>query len=102
MSENLDLVRSIPAAHECGDCSSAEPRTWNGVAGMADCWRNYLSAWNDYRGTAERYSLLDDGRVLVTAVLPPYPPGRATATLLPRPPPVRTFTRQPLHRAEAT
>lgn len=79
-SANLDLVRSIFEAWERGDYSSAE---WahpavefvivegpsagrsTGLAGMAAAWREFLSAWEDYRVEADEYRDLDDGRVLV-------------------------------------
>jgi ketosteroid isomerase-like protein len=81
-SENLDLVRSIYADWERGDYSSTEwahpeiefvavdvpsPGNWTGVVGMAEYWRDFLSAWEDYRVEAEEYSELDDERVLVLA-----------------------------------
>ena len=79
-SANLDLVRSIFAAWERGDFSSAEwahpgievvvvegpsPGSWTGLTGMAAAWREFLSAWEDYRNFADEYRELDDERVLV-------------------------------------
>jgi hypothetical protein len=79
-SPNLDLVRSICADWERGDFTSAE---WahqeiefsrglrldisTGLAGMADSWRDVLSAWEDLRFHADEYRELDDERVLVLA-----------------------------------
>jgi ketosteroid isomerase-like protein len=80
MSTNLDLVRSIYAAWERGDFSSAEwaqpdiewvfadgpsPGTWRGWAQMAESTRDFLSAWEDYRAAVEGYRELDRERVLV-------------------------------------
>jgi ketosteroid isomerase-like protein len=83
MSANLDLVRSICSAWERGDWGSAEwadpeiefvvggegpaPGVWTGVAGMANRWREFLSAWDDVRLDVEEYRELDDERVLVLA-----------------------------------
>ena len=83
MSENLDLVRSIYADWERGDFShSAEwahpdiefvlsggiaDGTWRGLTGMADGWRAFLSAWDDFRSEVDEYRDLDDERVLVFA-----------------------------------
>jgi ketosteroid isomerase-like protein len=79
-SANLDLVRSIHAAFERGDWSSAEwahpeielvfadgptPGSWTGLAGMAEGYRGWLSAWEDLRVVVEDYRELDDERVLV-------------------------------------
>jgi ketosteroid isomerase-like protein len=79
-SANLDLVRSIYAAWERGDFSSAEwahPEIeferadgteqlhWSGLAGMAEGWRDWLSSWENFRAEVEEYRELDDERVLV-------------------------------------
>src|SRR5207249_875621 len=79
-SANLDLVRSIFAAVERGDVSSAEwahpeieyviadgpsPGTWTGLAGMAEGTRDYLGSWEDFRAEVDAYRQLDDDRVLV-------------------------------------
>jgi ketosteroid isomerase-like protein len=78
-SANVELVRSIYAAWERGDVSSAEwahaeievvfadgptPGSWRGLAGMAEGWRDLLSAWEEFRVEAEEYRELDDERVL--------------------------------------
>jgi ketosteroid isomerase-like protein len=80
MSENLDLVRSIYAAWERGDFSSADwahpqiewvfadgpsPGAWTGWAEMAESTRDFVSAWEDYRAEVEGYRTLDGERVLV-------------------------------------
>jgi ketosteroid isomerase-like protein len=78
--ENVDLVRSIHAAWERGDYSSAEwahpeieyvqadgpdPGNWRGLTGMAEAFRNFLSAWEEARVEAEEFRELDAERVLV-------------------------------------
>src|SRR5215203_2557013 len=78
--ENVDIVLSMYAPWERGDFSSAEwahpniewviadgpaPGKWTGVAGMVEGWREFLSAWEDWRGEAEEYEQLDNERVLV-------------------------------------
>src|SRR6478672_2759095 len=80
MSENLDLVRSIHAAWERGDFGStgwAHPEiefvlsggiadgAWSWLAGMAEGWGTYLSAWEDLRSDVDEYRELDEERVLV-------------------------------------
>lgn len=78
--ENLDLVRSIFAAWDRSDFSSAgwahpeiefviadgpAPGRWKGLAEMAKGWREFLSAWEEWREEAEEYRKLDGERVLV-------------------------------------
>jgi ketosteroid isomerase-like protein len=87
MSANLDLVRSIYADWERGDFSSTAwadpeielvfadgpaPGSWNGLAGMAEGWRNFVDAWvsytveaDEYRELEVKYRELDDERVVV-------------------------------------
>jgi len=80
-SANLDLVRSIFAEWERGDFSRAAewahpdiefviadgptPGRSIGLSGLADSWRDFLSAWEGVRQDAEEYRELDDERVLV-------------------------------------
>ena len=80
-SANVDLVRSIYAAWERGDFSSVEwahPEiefvladlgpdggSWKGLSAMAEAWRTYLGAWQEYRTEVDEYRELDDERVLV-------------------------------------
>jgi len=80
MLENLDLVRSIFAAWERGDFSATRwadpeiefvfadgpsPGNWTGVAGMAEGWRDWISAWDVHRVEAAEFRELDGERVLV-------------------------------------
>jgi ketosteroid isomerase-like protein len=79
-SSNLELVRSIYADWERGDFSSAEwadpeiefafaggpePGSWKGLAGMAQGYRDWLRAWEDFRAEPEQYLVLDSEQVLV-------------------------------------
>jgi ketosteroid isomerase-like protein len=79
---NLDLVRSIYAAWEHGDFSSAEwahpeieyvladgpsPRTWTGLTGLAEGFRDYVDAWERYGYQADEYRELDGEHILVLA-----------------------------------
>jgi ketosteroid isomerase-like protein len=80
VSAKLDLVRSIYAAWERGDLSSAEwahpeieyeiadgpsPGSFTGRAGMAEGARECLNAWEDVRFEPVEYRELDAERVLV-------------------------------------
>lgn len=79
---NVKLVRSIYAAWERGDWSSAEwadprlelvvadeptPTRWNGLGAAAEGWREFLSSWEDWRVEVEEFRELDGDRVLVLA-----------------------------------
>src|SRR5215207_8935408 len=78
--ENVEVVRSIYAAWERGDFTSAEwahpgieyveadgpaPGGSTGLAGMAEVFRDWLSTWEEWRVEAEEYRELDPERVLV-------------------------------------
>jgi ketosteroid isomerase-like protein len=80
MSENLQLIRSILAEWERGDFSSVDwahpriefaivddpgARVERGVDAMTRTWREFLTAWDDYRVEAREYHELDEERVLV-------------------------------------
>jgi ketosteroid isomerase-like protein len=79
-SANMALVRSINAAWERGDFSSADwahpkidfviadgpaPGSWTGAAGMAEGLSGWLNAWEDWRHEVDEYRALDDEHVLV-------------------------------------
>jgi ketosteroid isomerase-like protein len=78
-SANVELVRSIYAAWERGDYTSAdwahpeiqylmvgpEPGSRMVLAGMAEGFRYRLSAWENLRVEADEYRELDSERVLV-------------------------------------
>jgi ketosteroid isomerase-like protein len=79
MSENLDLVRSIYAAWERGElrpvdwadpeiqfvfADGPDPGTWRGHAGLADAFRDWLSAFSGFRLHASQLRELDSERVL--------------------------------------
>jgi ketosteroid isomerase-like protein len=78
--ENVEIVRSIYAAWERGDFTSAgwahpeieyvaadgpAPGGSTGLAGMAEAFRDWLSTWEEWRVEAEEYRVLDGERVLV-------------------------------------
>jgi ketosteroid isomerase-like protein len=84
VSANVDLVRSIYAAWGHGDFSSTEwahpeiecvfadgpsPGRVTGIAEMAESYRDWMSAWEEYRVEAYEYRELDAERVLVFARL---------------------------------
>jgi ketosteroid isomerase-like protein len=79
-SANLDLVRSIYADWERGDYSHGEwahpeieyvyvggptPGNWKGLAGMAEGFREWFSAWEGVITRVDEYRALDAERVLV-------------------------------------
>jgi ketosteroid isomerase-like protein len=81
--ENIELVRSIYAAWERGDFREThwvDPEihcefigdtpaagTAKGLDGMANAWREWLSAWREFHVEADEYRELDQERVLVLA-----------------------------------
>ena len=80
MSSNLEFVKSIFAAWERGDWSSAEwadpeiefemigglnAGKWKGREQMAEAWATMLRAWEDLRAVADDFQEVDDERVLV-------------------------------------
>jgi hypothetical protein len=79
-SANVALVRSIFDAWRHGDFDSSawadpgiafvladgpSPGSWEGLDGMVEGWRDFLGAWEHWRGEAEDYRELDGERVLV-------------------------------------
>src|SRR5262245_27151998 len=77
-SANLDLVRSIYTSWARGDhrywpgpeieyvtIGGTDPGGGQGVYGIADIFREWLSAWSDWKGTADTYLELDRERILV-------------------------------------
>jgi ketosteroid isomerase-like protein len=78
--ENVDVVRSLCAAHDRGDYSSAEwaetdieyeivgglsPGTWKGRAAMASAVGELFSVWEGHRTVIEEIRALDSERVLM-------------------------------------
>jgi ketosteroid isomerase-like protein len=78
--ENVEVVRSLYAAWERGDFSSAEwahpdiefvigdgpsAGSWTGLAGMAEGFREFIRDWEGWRAEAQEYLDLDHERVLV-------------------------------------
>jgi ketosteroid isomerase-like protein len=78
--ENVELVRSISAAHERGDYGSAEwahpdieyvivggltEGSWKGRAAMARAAGDLFSVWSEHRTVVEEVRPLDGERVLM-------------------------------------
>jgi ketosteroid isomerase-like protein len=78
-SANLELVRSICAAWERGDLRAVgwadseiefvfvdgpTPGSWKGRAGLAEAFRDFLSAWEGFCVLAQECRELDSERVL--------------------------------------
>jgi ketosteroid isomerase-like protein len=79
-SANVELVRSIYSAWQRADLGSLEwahpdiehvladgpsPGSWKGVQAASTSWRDFLSAWEDFRFDADEYRELDEEHVLV-------------------------------------
>jgi ketosteroid isomerase-like protein len=77
--ENVELVRSILAAWERGDLRSVGwadheiefvfadgpvPGSWRGLTGLAEAFRDFLSAWEGFRVVVDGCRQLDEERVL--------------------------------------
>jgi hypothetical protein len=75
----VTLVRSILADWKGGDLRSVDwvdpemefvfvdgpvPGTWRGLAGLAEAFRDFLSAWEGFRVIVDEVRELDDERVL--------------------------------------
>jgi ketosteroid isomerase-like protein len=80
VSENLDLVKSIFAAWERGDFSSAgwahpeiefvmtgglSEGRWSGISEMSQAWSAMLRAWENLRAVPDEFRELEGDRVLV-------------------------------------
>ena len=78
--ENVEIVRGLVEPWSRGDYSSVEwahpeiefvvadgpaPGSWKGLAGLAEGWRSWLGAWEEWRIEAEEYRELDGERVLM-------------------------------------
>ena len=55
---------------------SGAPGSWIGLAGIAEAWRGFLSAWEGLRIEVDEYRDLNDGRVLVLT----HPGGRGKSS----------------------
>jgi ketosteroid isomerase-like protein len=79
-SETPELVRAIYTDWASGDYTSAEwahpeiefvivdgptPGRWRGLDGMAEGWRGFLSAWEEFHGVGGNYRELEGDRVLL-------------------------------------
>jgi ketosteroid isomerase-like protein len=80
VAKTPELVRAIYTDWARGDYSSADwahpeiefvimdgptPGSWRGLQGMAEGWRGFLSAWQEFHGAGGQYRELDDDRVLL-------------------------------------
>jgi ketosteroid isomerase-like protein len=78
--ENVEVVRSIYAEWERGDFNSVRwadpaiewefadgpaPGRYTEPTALTDAWRDFVSAWEDFRIEADEYLELDGDRVLV-------------------------------------
>jgi ketosteroid isomerase-like protein len=95
--DNLELVRAIYADWERGDWSASwwahpdieyvmvdEPGTkvHTGIAAMGKGWRDFLSAWEEYRIEPVEYRELDEERVFVPVIA--HGRGRSSGVALER------------------
>jgi ketosteroid isomerase-like protein len=58
---HVDIAKRIVEAF---NRRGPSPGSWSRLAGMAEGWRDFLGAWEDWRAEATEYRELDDERVL--------------------------------------
>src|SRR5438046_2340406 len=75
-ARRLQLSRVAHPEIEYVHADGPAPGSWIGLAGMAEAWRGFLSAWEGLRIEVDEYRDLNDGRVLVLT----HPGGRGKSS----------------------